>query len=729
MAGPGLQTKKRLLAVLVLFFLVFIYLAGHTGYIQLVQGQTLKNMAYEQQTRGRVITPKRGTIYDRNGKELAISASVDTIVVNPKDISRYEGMGEKIAEKLSEILEMDKETILKKVNRNTWYEIIKAKVDKSVGDQVRQWIKEEDIKGVYVDEDSKRFYPHGNLACHVIGFVGTDNYGLDGIEAVMEKYLKGEPGRILSELDAGGRTMPYTPERRIEAKEGLNVVLTIDETIQYLAEKAIEKAIEDNNVLNGAVAIVMDPRNGDILALVSKPDYDLNNPFAPPVGIEGVDPETWKGYTEEDVKILQETVWRNKAVADTYEPGSTFKAITAAAGLEEGAIQPDTPVNDRPVKVSGWTISCWRPNIHGDETFAESVYNSCNPVFVKVAQSLGIEKFYSYVRAFGFYDKTGIQLPGEAKSIIHDNPKEIDMAVASFGQRFQITPIQLITAYCAIANGGYLMKPRLVKELRDSQGNIVKTFEPEVIRQVISRETSGTLRQILEGVVSEGTGRNAYVKGYRVAGKTGTSETTDTKQTGRYIASFSAFAPADNPVINVLVILDHPTGDSHTGGLIAAPVAQGLIEDILNYLGVEKRYTEKDKEAIKVPVSVPEVRNLKLSEAKALLNEQGLEYMVEGDGNNKDIVVVDQMPKPGAVIPKDSVVILYTYKPESEETVKVPNLLNKTVYEATKALNSIGLNINVIGDGIVVKQYIDPGTEVVKGTVIDVEFIHTDNVE
>lgn len=729
MAKTRLQTKKRLLAVLIAFSLVFLYLVVHTGYIQLVQGQTLKSMAYEQQTRGRVITPRRGTIYDRNGKELAISASVDTIAINPRDIALYEGMGDKIAEKLSEILEISEEDVLKKINRNTWYEVVKAKIDKSVGDQIRQWIKEENIKGVYVDEDTKRFYPHSNLASHVIGFVGTDNNGLDGIEAVMEKYLKGEPGRILSELDAGGRTMPYTPERRVDAKDGLDVVLTIDETIQYLAEKAINKAIDDNKVLNGAVAIVMDPRNGDVLALVSKPDYDLNNPFAAPIGIEGVDPETWKGYTSEDVTKLQETVWRNKAVADTYEPGSTFKAITSAMGLEEGVIKPDTPVNDQPVKVGGWTIRCWRANIHGNESFRESVYNSCNPVFVKVSQSLGIKTFYEYVRAFGFYDKTGIQLPGEAQSIIHKDPKEVDMAVASFGQRFQITPIQMITSYTAIANGGYLVKPRLVKELRDSEGNIVKTFEPEVVRQAISTETANTVRDILEGVVSDGTGRNAYVKGYRVAGKTGTSETIDTKTKGRYIASFCAFAPADNPVINVLVILDHPSGPIHTGGLIAAPVAQGLIEDILNYLGVEKRYTEKDKETIKVPVNVPEVRNLPLGEAKSLLSTRGLEYMVEGNGNNKDIVVADQMPKPGATIPKGSVVVLYTYKPDNEETVKVPNLMNKTVYEATQALNNLGLNINVIGDGVAVRQRVEPGTEIKKGTVIDVEFIHVDNVE
>ncbi|HHY24040.1 MAG TPA: PASTA domain-containing protein [Clostridiaceae bacterium] len=334
------------------------------------------------------------------------------------------------------------------------------------------------------------------------------------------------------------------------------------------------------------------------------------------------------------------------------------------------------------------------------------------------------------VRAFGFYDQTRIMLPGEVReTIFHPNPQEVDMAVASFGQRFQITPIQLITAYAAIANGGYLMKPRLVKELRDSQGNIVEKFEPELVRQVISQKTSETLREILEGVVSEGTGRNAYVKGYRVAGKTGTSETRETKTEGRYIASFSGFAPADNPVVNVLVILDHPTGYSHTGGIIAAPVVGRLMEDILNYLGVERRYTEKDKEMIREQVYVPEVRNKTLEEARNTLRNYRLEYKVEGNGYNKDTIIVDQMPKPGASIPEKSVVILYTYKPQEYVNVKVPELYNKTVYEATKALNDKGLNIKIIGDGTVVKQEVDPGTEIYKGSVIEVEFKYLDNVE
>jgi stage V sporulation protein D (sporulation-specific penicillin-binding protein) len=727
-AGPSLYVKRRLLITMGILCLIFIILTVRTGYIQIAQGQKLRSMAYQQQTLGRLISPRRGTIYDRNGKKLAISATVDTVVTNPSDIESSGIPPEKIAGKLSEILEMDENAILKKISKNVQYEVIKEKIDKEIGDAIRKWIKDENIKGIYVDEDTKRFYPHRNLASHVLGFTGTDNQGLDGIEAIMEKHLKGEPGRILSEVDVSNRTIPSSAERRIDPKDGLDVVLTIDYTIQYFAEKVLEKAIDENKALNGGIAIVMDPRNGDILALASKPDYDPNNPFeAPP----GIDSSTWKGYTNEDVEILQSTVWRNKGISDTYEPGSTFKAITAAAGLEEKVITPDTAVNDHPVKVGGWTINCWRYyNLHGEETFKEGVYNSCNPVFVRVAQSLGIPTFYKYVRAFGFYDPTGIKLPGEARdTIFHSNPQETDMAVASFGQRFQITPIQLITAYAAIANGGYLMKPRIVKELRDSQGNIVEKFEPELVRQVISQETSETLREILEGVVSIGTGKNAYVKGYRVAGKTGTSETVDSKTKGRYIASFSAFAPADNPVVNVLVILDHPTGYSHMGGVIAAPVAGKLMEDILNYLGVERRYTEKDKEMIRESVYVPDVRNKTIEEAKNMLRNSKLEYMIEGNDSDPNTVIADQMPKPGASIPEKSVVILYTYKPEEYVSVKMPNLLNKTVYEATKALNDIGLNININGDGVAVLQGVEQGTQVWKGSVIEVEFKHLDNVE
>lgn len=723
MAGPGLLIKRRLLVMLLAFTVLVAALIVRVGWIQLVQGDWYQKMAFAQQNQNRIISPRRGTIYDRNYKELAISASVDTISVNPQVIKKSGRDPDMIAQRLSELLNMGKEDVLKKIGKASRYEIIKRKVDKKVSDGIRKWMQQEKIEGLYIDEDSKRFYPYRNLAAHVLGFTGADNQGLDGIEIMMEQYLKGTPGKILSEVDAGGHEVPFNEEKHIDPQDGLNVVLSLDETIQHIATKVIENAIEDNKCLNGATAIVMDPRNGDILALVSKPDFDLNDPYAAP---PGEDKATWKGNTPEAIKKLQETVWRDKAVADTYEPGSVFKAITTAAGIEEGVVTPETRVNDFPVKVGGWTIHCWRGKPHGEESFAEGVYNSCNPVFVRVAQSLGLSRFYKYVRAFGCYEKTDIDLPGEAKSIIHAKPSEVDMATASFGQRFQVTPIQMITAYAAIANGGKLMKPRLVKELTDSEGNIVKKFEPEVVRNVISRQTADTVKTILEGVVSYGTGGNAYVKGYRVAGKTGTAETTETKTKGRYIASFSAIAPADNPVICALVVLDFPTGpNGHMGGVIAAPVAGKLVEEVLDYLQVERRYTEMDKQMMQEEVNVPDVRGKSTDEAKRELGAFGLDSRVEngqGDGGT----VVDQMPKPGASIPKKSVIILYTRKPAKEPTVPVPDVLNKTVSEATQALMDAGLNIKTSGIGTAVKQSLAPGTPVPKGEIVSVEFRNLD---
>jgi len=730
MAKPSLTIKKRLLFLLIIFTILVIALLSRLAYIQIgrvVNGHDLLKEAFAQQNSDRLISPERGAIYDRNGKVLAVNGAVETITADPEDIQKSKKSSEYIAEKLAEILNVKKEDVLQKITRKkSRYEVIKAKVDKEIGDRIKKWIKEENIKGIYIYEDTKRYYPSGNLAAHVIGFTGAENQGLQGIEKTMDKYLKGLPGRILNEVDIAGRQLPFEAEKRIEAQNGLNVVLTIDETIQYFTEKALERAIEDYKVAGGAAAIVMDPRNGDILAMVSKPDFDLNNPFAAPP-VSGVNPDKWSGTTQEDVDILSKTVWRNKAVEDAYEPGSPFKIITSAAGLEEGLISPDTVVYDYPVEVAGHTITCWRESgNHGEETFKEGVYNSCNPVFVRLAQSLGINRFYSYVRAFGFYEKTGIELPGETVGLNHPKPTEIDMAVASFGQRFTVTPIQMITAYSAIANGGKLIKPKLVKELTDSEGNIVKKFETEVVRNVISKQTSDTLREILEGVVSEGTGRNAYVKGYRVGGKTGTSETT---QEDVYVASFAAIAPADNPVITLLVVLFDPKGETHMGGAVAAPVAGKLIEDILNYLEVERRYTERDKQLMVQEVYVPEVKGMTVEEAVKKLREFKLEYKIEGDENNKNAVVMQQAPGPGTSIPEKSLVILYTYKPEAEVTVKMPYVINKTIDEATQALNAVGLNIKVNGMGVAVQQAVEPGTPVPKGKVIEVQFSHVDEAE
>lgn len=732
MATPGRTQKKRLIFMLAAFTVVVAILIGRLAFIQFVQGSELQKKAFEQQNTSRIISPIRGTIYDRNGKKLAISVTVATITCKPSEVKANKNLTtDEIADGLAQILNMDRSQVYNLITKNVSYVTIKRKVDRETEDNVRKWINEKNIKGINIDEDAKRYYPNSNLMSHVLGFTGNDNQGLQGgIEDIMEKYLKGTPGKILSEVDAGNRAIPSDTEKRIDAQDGLNVVLTIDETIQYLASKSLEKAIEDNKVKQGAVAIVIDPRNGDILALVSKPDYDLNNPYAFPESIEGLDEANWVERSTETVNILSKTAWRNKAISDTYEPGSTFKSFTTAAGIEEGVITPDTITNDLPIKVTGWPkpIQCWRVGRpHGTETFREAVINSCNPVFVKVAQSLGLNRFYNYVKAFGFTEKTGIGLKGESGSIFQAKPKEIDMAVASFGQRFTITPIQLITAYTAIVNGGKLMKPRLVKELTDSDGNVVKKFEPEVSRTVISKQTSDTVRSILEGVVATqtGTGNGAYIKGYRIGGKTGTSQTT---QKDVHIASFCGFAPADDPMIVTLVVLFDPKGDSYMGGMIAAPLAGEIMEDVLNYLQVERKYTEEDMKNLGKEVFVPDVQGKTVEEAVKQLRAAGLNYKIEGNGNNTS-KVVEQMPKADAVIPEKSVVILYTYKPEKQLTVKMPDLTNKNISEAVDAMNNIGLNIKINGAGVVYKQEIAAGTMVTKGHVVEVTFRNIDNIE
>lgn len=585
MAGLNLSVKRRLIAVLIISSVLFFALLVRIAYIQFVQGPQIQGRASSQQNAVKPINASRGNIYDRNGNTLATSIPADNVVANPKDIAQAQGDVNLIAQKLGEILNLKADDIAKKLNNNSYYEIIKPKVDKATADKVKETIKANKIKGIYLEENTKRFYPNNNLAAHVIGFTNSDGHGLQGVEKTMENYLKGTPGEVFSEVDAGGRISPIQNARKIDVQNGFNVVLTIDETIQAITSNALQEAITKNNVVDGGVAIVMDPQNGDVLAMVSYPDFDLNDPYKAP-SIPNIDTKNWVGNSQKGVETLNSTVWRNKAISNTYEPGSTFKALTAAAAMEEGTVAPDTLVDDSPVHIDTWQIfSATGYNYRGKIPFREGVYESSNPVFVRVAQGLGINKFYQYVRAFGFNSKTNIALPGEQNSIFQEKPREIDLAVNAFGQRFNITPIQLATAYTAIANGGKLMKPRIVKELTDSEGSVVKTFEPEVSRNVISKQTSDNLKQILEGVVSEGSGKAAYVKGYRIAGKTGTSETVIKDI---YVASFAGLAPVDKPSINVLVTLFNPRGESYYGGAVAAPVAGKIIDETLTYLGVPK---------------------------------------------------------------------------------------------------------------------------------------------
>ena len=728
----SIRLKKREFFMLLLFTASLLFLIYRLGHIQFVKGEEYQRMAYNNQTQKRQINPKRGTIYDRNGKGLAISASVDTIGVNPKELrDAVKGDETKlrtIANDLAAILGMDSEDIMKKFQANTRFEFIKKKVDREIGSKVRAYVTNAGLWSIYVDEDSKRYYPKGNLASHVLGFTGTDDQGLSGIELVLESTLKGVPGKIMNEVDVLGRQVSFSKERYIDAIDGYDVYLTIDETIQYLAEKAMDQAILDYNLKRGATCIVMDPNTAEVLALVSKPDFDPNDPDARPFGILDDD---WKGFNDpEDSKYLWQTVFRNKAVMDTYEPGSVFKAITAAAAIEENVVNLNTPEVCKPISLAGHTINCWKQGGHGAEDFLHAVYNSCNPVFVKTALDLGINKFYDYFRLFGFTERTGIELQGEPtneeyKNLQHKDPKEIDLAVSSFGQRFQISPIQMITAYCAIANGGNLMKPTIIKQITDSEGNIIKKFEPQVVRKVISEETAAIVRQALEGVVAEGTGKNAYVAGYRIAGKTGTSQTLQTDTEGRYIVSFMAVAPANKPKVCVLVVLDHPQNEMNlrSGGILAAPVAGRLTEEILKYLQVEREYTEKDKQEMTQEVYVPNVTGLTAAEAEEKLKAFGLKFMYEGELKGPDAIIYNQMPKADFSIPQNSTIILYTEENMAETVVTMPDLSNRTVPEAIEALERIGLNIRIRGSGTVQKQEYPPGTQLKKGQVVEVSFV------
>lgn len=659
-------TKSRLFLVMLIVILLFTCLLVRVAYLQFIDGPTLKQKAYEMQTRDRDITPRRGTIYDRTGTPLAISSTVYKITANPNALAANKNISsDEIASFLSQVLEMDREEVYEKIVKKASYVLVKRQVEKEVAEEIRTWRSEKEIEGVYIDEDSKRNYPNGSLASHVLGFTGADNQGLNGLELVYENYLKGTKGRVSSGVDASNKELPFDDENRVAAQNGYNLHLTIDESIQFYAEKALSKAIKEHKCKRGGTIIVSDPNTGDILALASKEDYDPNDPYACPQS-NILNKDSWSGKTQKDVNYLNKTAWRNKAVADTYEPGSTAKAITAAIALEEGKVTPETTFSDAPAKVADRTIHCWKAGGHGTETFKEAMYHSCNPIMVQAGLRVGIDKYYEYMKAFGLTEKTGIDLPAEAIGSIHKDPTVLNLATTTFGQRFTVTPMQMIAAWGAIANGGTLMKPRLVTKITDDDGNVVKTNEPQEVRRVISEETSNTLRTILDGVVSTptGTGKGAYIEGYNVAGKTGTSETLETESQGRYIASFAAFAPSDDPRICVLVILDHATGElGHGGGAIAAPVAKQIVEETLSYLEVPKNLSNSNSSGQEL-VSVPNLVGKTVGEAAKILNskEYGLKYTVNGNSkvSEEDTkkVITEQIPIEGKKVSKRSKIVL-----------------------------------------------------------------------
>ena len=581
----SLSNKKKMRNALFIVILIFVLLTVRLSYIQFVWGVELSEKASSQQSQSRTITAKRGTIYDSTGKYiLAVSSSVEAVTVNPTNIS--EENKEKVAKKLSELFELDYDKVLKKVKKKSSIETIARQVEKEKTDELRKWLEDEGITtGINIDEDSKRYYPYGDLAAHVIGFCGSDNQGLDGIEAKYDDELKGTNGRIERETNAAGESLGG--EEYVTAIDGNNLVLTIDMTIQSIVEKYLEEACIDNVCTDGGSIIAMNPQNGDILAMATYPSYDLNSPYEP------VDEElkaNWSSMPQEERTVILQGMWRNKAISDTYEPGSVFKLVTASAALQEGIV---TDIDKQGefncsggIEVAGTRIKCWRYyRPHGPESLRQALMNSCNPVFIGLGQKIGVTKYYEYLRKFGLFSKTGIKLPGEANSIFVKEEKAgpVELATISFGQRFEITPLQMITAVSSIANNGVYIKPRIVKSIQNSVTGEVTEMPIETGEQIISKENAEKILSMMNSVVSEGTGKNAQVVGYNVGGKTGTSE--DGVNTNKYVTSFCGVAETDNPQIVLLITLYNPTGEGgHQGGGVAAPVGGKFLSEVLPYL-------------------------------------------------------------------------------------------------------------------------------------------------
>ena len=651
----SIKNKKMMMWAIIIALVLMLLLIIRIAIIQFIDGDKLKQMAYEQQTLNRKITSKRGTIYDASGEiVLAKSSTVETVTVNSTNIP--EEKKEIVSKALSEILEVDYETTLKKVNKRSSIETIAKKVEKDKTDELRKWMQENNIEsGINIDEDTKRYYPYSTLASQVIGFCGSDNQGLDGIEAKYDDILKGKSGQIEKLTDARGGDMDQLEETYVSAEKGKDLVLTIDLTIQSIAEKYLENACIDNECTDGGNVIIMNPNNGDVLAMATYPSYDLNNPY------ELENSENME--SSEKNKQLQ-ALWRNRAIADTYEPGSTFKLITSSAALEEGITTTDKEGEFNcggGIEVAGVRIKCWRYyRPHGTQSLRQALMNSCNPVFIALGQKIGKDKYYEYLEKFGFFKKTNIDLPGEAKGIFlaKDKVGPVELATISFGQRFEITPIQLVTAVSSIANGGEYIEPRVVKEIINSETGEKEEVAVKKGKRVISKETANNVLSMMESVVEEGTGKNAQVQGYLVGGKTGTSE--DGVNTNKYVTSFIGVAPISNPQVVILVTLYNPTGEGgHQGGGVAAPVGGQILGEVLPYLELQE--DKENEEEQKEEVEMPEIRNKTIEEAKKILKEYDLELEISNetdDTSEKEAIIKEQIPKPGIKIKKEAKVFV-----------------------------------------------------------------------
>lgn len=735
MAKGKTQSFKSRSAILLALILVLGFGAAalRIGWLQTFQAEELRKKAVAQQLTDTTLSAKRGSIYDRNMEPLAESATVWRVVLAPVYLKTDEDR-RIVAKGLAEILDMDKEKIFEKSQQDSYYVELKRQIETDVRDKILAFCEtlqeEHGINGnaVYLLDDYKRYYHKNELASAVIGFTGSDDQGLSGIEYQYDDLLTGTPGRLVTATNSVGTEMPFKYSQNIDAVDGSSLVLTIDSHIQAIVEKYLKEGIEENKVYNRAVGIVMDVNNGEVLAMASVGGFDLNDPFTLPeeimAGISKL-PEEERGQAESNELSK---MWRNKAVSDTYYPGSVFKMFTAAMAVEEGLVTDNSSFYcPGYYVVDGVSMGCHLTSGHGTQNFRESIKNSCNPAFMQIGELVGKEKFYKYYQAFGFSEKTGIDLPGEADDIFFSEDGSmlnVNLATASFGQNFAITPIQMATAVCAIANGGYIVQPHVVSQVLDSDGNIVSTVSTDVKRQAVSSETAAHIANILEENAVSGSGKNGYVAGYRVAGKTGTSEKkVDLNDDGiqDYIASFCGFAPAEDAEVVCLVFFDTPTGAAYYGSQVAAPVFAKIMSEVLPNLEVPTQYT--DEEIENLDVTVGSYVGMNVDEAISAAEGEGFTVTVKGEGEK----VLAQVPRASMNIPKGGNVVLYLDEASAKEQVEVPDLKGYNVSSVNYLASIAGINVSITGAvnsalSMSSSQSIAPGTMVSPGTVVTVNF-------
>ena len=720
---------KKLKITFVVILVMFVLLLIRLGFLQFVEGNSLKESAYKQQAINQTISPKRGNIYDSTGQSLAISARVDTVTINPskivdKDEKKTKELKEKISKAFAEIFDLKYNDVYKKVNSDSQFQTIAKKVELDKIAKLKTWMKENDIsQGINIDEDSKRYYPYNTVLSAVLGFCGTDNQGITGLESKWDDVLTGTPGKIISSQGSNRQEIPNSEETYIPAENGSHLTLTIDFNIQNIVEKYLKQAVEENNCKKGGNVIVMNPKNGDILAMANYPNYNLNDPFTPNSTLA----KTYKSLKDEEKSLAIQNMWRNKSVSELYEPGSVFKVITASVAIEENITSPNVKGDfycSGYQKVEDRKIACWRSYLpHGSQTLTEALGNSCNPAFMQLAKRTGAQKLYKYFKAFGLFDKTGAALYGEENSIFYklDDVGPVELATMSFGQRFSITPLQMITAVSAIANDGYLMQPRIVKSITNSDTGAVTEVEPVTVRQVISKESSEKVKSMMEYVATKGTGKNVRIAGYSIGGKTGTSEPPDNKKDEGYVASYVALSPVEDTQVVILLTLYKPPVNNHNGGTLAGPVVRQMLTEILPHLNVTSTANEKSSTSSnsKNLTIVPDVRNKTIAEAKKVLEKAGFKVTISSKADQSTELVKDQTPKPGVSLAKDSIIFLYDKDTVATSTT-VPNLKGMTAREATNSLKDKNLNISIDGSGTVISQDYTKGSKVPEGTVINV---------